>query len=215
MRKDRSPQQRQGVRGDMPLRLAVRHDRPSRPQSRHNHHPGAPATSTALSSSTAPRYNPPQPSTRRRMRQPVLFSLSLVFAAATHASPLTQQIPFQHPALTATTPTSAAASAKWADRLPCLDVALQSLRDASAQVLDTFESVMSEFRDAANDLTWTLPRKNIVPRPDHDWDFSVSSSALPEHSLRVKKPNGLGVDDVKQVCPGLFLALLTCSTLAI
>jgi hypothetical protein len=129
------------------------------------------------------------------MRQPVLFTLSLVFAAATHASPLTQQIPFQHPAVAATS-----ASAKWADRLPCLDVALQSLRDASAQVLDTFESVMSEFRDAANDLTWTLPKKNIVPRPDNNWDFSVSSSALPEHSLRVKKPNGLGVDDVKQVC---------------
>jgi hypothetical protein len=138
------------------------------------------------------------------MRQPVLFTLSLVFAAATHASPLTQQIPFQHPAVhpavAATTPTSASASAKWADRLPCLDVALQSLRDASAQVLDTFEAVMSEFRDAANDLTWTLPKKNIVPRPDKDWDFSVSSSALPEHALRVKKPDGLGVDDVKQVC---------------
>jgi len=129
--------------------------------------------------------------------RPVLFSLSLVFTAVTHASPLTQQIPFQHPALAAKA--ASTSSAKWADRLPCLDVALQSLLDASAQVIETFESVMSEFRDAANDLTWTLPKKNVVPRPTHDWDFSVSSSALPEHSLRVKKPDSLGVDDVKQV----------------
>jgi len=132
-------------------------------------------------------------------RSPISFPrflflcLSLAFAA--HASPLTQ-ITFQNPR-----PENADAPGlahDGADRLPCLNFALQSLRDASSQVLETFESVMSELRDAARDMTWSLPKKNVVPRPD-DWDFIVSSSALSEHSLRVKRPDGLGVDDVKQV----------------
>jgi hypothetical protein len=139
----------------------------------------------------------------------LFFCLSLDFAA--NASPLTQ-ITFQSPnAKAGQTDKIAMASG---DRLPCLEAALQSLHHASSQVLETFELIMSEFHDAAKDLTWTLPKKNILPRPT-DWDFTISSSALPDHSLRVKKPNSLGVDDVKQVSINFLYILLTCSMLAI
>jgi len=83
-------------------------------------------------------------------------------------------------------------------RMPSMESALNALRGASAQVVETFESVMSELGDASKHLTWSLPQKAVNARP-HDWDFTVSTTALPEHSLRVKKPNNLGVDDVKQV----------------
>jgi hypothetical protein len=83
-------------------------------------------------------------------------------------------------------------------RLPSLDVALESLGEASSQVIETFENVMSELADDAKHMTWSLPQKAVKARP-HDWDFTVSTTALPEHSLRVKKPDSLGVDDVKQV----------------
>lgn len=126
----------------------------------------------------------------------LIFCLLLVFVA--NASPFTQ-ITFQNPH-----PTDGITTTKWGDRLPCLDVALQSLSDASFEVLETFESVMSELRDAARELTWTLPEKNVLPRPSKDWDFTVASSALPEHALRVKKPKSLGVDDVKQVYTAPF-----------
>jgi hypothetical protein len=84
------------------------------------------------------------------------------------------------------------------NRLPSMESALNALRGASAQVVETFESVMSELGDASKHLTWSLPKKTVEVRPN-DWDFTVSTTALPEHSLRVKKPNNLGVDDVKQV----------------
>jgi hypothetical protein len=83
-------------------------------------------------------------------------------------------------------------------RLPSMESALNALRGASAQVVETFESVMSELGDSSKHLTWSLPKKAVEARPN-DWDFTVSTTALPEHSLRVKKPNNLGVDDVKQV----------------
>jgi len=76
--------------------------------------------------------------------------------------------------------------------------AIEALKEASPQVLDTFTSVMSELGDAARSLTWTLPQKDVLPRPN-DWDFIVSSKALPGHSLRIKEPKSLGVDNVKQV----------------
>ena len=84
------------------------------------------------------------------------------------------------------------------NRLPSIESALTALRGASAQVVETFENVMSELGDASKHLTWSLPRKTVKSRPD-EWDFKVSSDALPDHALRVKKPNSLGVDDVKQV----------------
>jgi hypothetical protein len=84
------------------------------------------------------------------------------------------------------------------NRVPSLESALNALRGASVQVVETFESVMSELGDASKHLTWSLPQKAVNARPG-DWDFTVSTHALPEHSLRVKKPNNLGVDDVKQV----------------
>jgi len=127
---------------------------------------------------------------------PRLFFLCLSLTFAAHASPLTQ-ITFQHHR-----PKNADVPSDGADRLPCLNFALQSLREASSQVIETFESVMAEFRDVARDMTWSLPKKHVVPRPN-DWDFIVSSSALAEHSLRVKRPEGLGIDDVKQVCAEL------------
>lgn len=80
-----------------------------------------------------------------------------------------------------------------------LDVALKELEGASQQVIDTFEAVMSELgSEVSTYLIWSLPHKN-VRISKHKWDFEVSSNALPEHSLRVKVPNSLGVDDVKQV----------------
>jgi len=79
-----------------------------------------------------------------------------------------------------------------------MESTLNALRGASTQVLETFESVMSELGDTSNRLTWSLPKKAVQARPN-GWDFTVSTTALPEHSLRVKKPSDLGVDDVKQV----------------
>lgn len=77
--------------------------------------------------------------------------------------------------------------------------AIDALKEASPQVLDTFTSVMSELGDAAPSLTWTLPQKDVLPRPNDDWDFIVSSKVLPGHSLRIKEPKKLGADNVKQV----------------
>src|SRR6266496_254370 len=84
-------------------------------------------------------------------------------------------------------------------RFPSMDVALEALSEASSEVIEIFETVMSELGNVSKHLTWSLPQKEVKARP-HDWDFKVSTSALPEHSLRVKNPDSLGVDDVKQVC---------------
>ena len=80
-----------------------------------------------------------------------------------------------------------------------MDVALKALNEASSQVIETFEAVMSELGDVSKHLTWSLPKKEVNARPQ-DWEFTVSTSALPEHALRVKEPDNLGVDDVKQAC---------------
>jgi hypothetical protein len=85
-------------------------------------------------------------------------------------------------------------------RVPCLDIALKSLGEASSQTIETFENVMSELGDVSKHMTWSLPQKKANARL-HDWDFTVSTTALPEHSLRVKRPNNLGVDNVKQARP--------------
>jgi hypothetical protein len=87
-------------------------------------------------------------------------------------------------------------------RDPALQKALDALKEAPSEVMETFEQVMLDLGYFSGNLTWTLPAKEISPRPD-GWDFSITSNVLPDHSLRVKQPNGLGVDDVKQVF-GLF-----------
>jgi len=124
--------------------------------------------------------------------------LSLLFTA--NASPLIQNnVPQTHFSLSKEHSESTLYHHVAGDsRLPSMESALNALRGVSAQVVETFESVMSELGDASKHLTWSLPRKSAEARPN-DWDFTVSTTALPEHSLRVKKPNNLGVDDVKQV----------------
>jgi hypothetical protein len=97
-------------------------------------------------------------------------------------------------------------------RPAAIEYALKALTEASAQVLETFETVMAELGDVAKDMTWSLPKKNITPRP-HGWDYTVSSAALPDHALRVKKPNSLGVDHVKQVCIHIGVQSLTRTVL--
>jgi hypothetical protein len=84
------------------------------------------------------------------------------------------------------------------NRPASLKAALGSLHDASGKVVKTFEDVMAEIPEVSSRLTWELPQKSANKRLD--WDFTVSSEALPEHALRVKDPQELGVDDVKQVC---------------
>lgn len=88
--------------------------------------------------------------------------------------------------------------AKDGSRFPSMNVALKALNEVSSQAIETFETVMSELGDVSKHLIWSLPQKEVKVRP-YDWDFTVSTSALPEHSLRVKEPDNLGVDDVKQV----------------
>src|SRR5579862_7075721 len=83
-------------------------------------------------------------------------------------------------------------------RLSGILIALDSLKEASPQAIETFEKVMAELSDISEHLTWRLPEKKIASRPT-GWDYTVSSSVLPEHRLRIKQPNKLGVDDVKQV----------------
>jgi hypothetical protein len=89
-------------------------------------------------------------------------------------------------------------SAADGSRNPAMEYALKALGQASAQVIDTFETVMAELGDVSKHLTWSLPKKVVIPRPS-GWDYTVSSAALPDHALRVKKPRSLGVDHVKQV----------------
>lgn len=88
-------------------------------------------------------------------------------------------------------------------RSAAIEKALKALDQVSSQVIETFESVMGELGDISKHLTWSLPKKVATPRLA-GWDYTVSSTALPEHSLRVKQPNSLGVDDVKQVHSSLF-----------
>jgi hypothetical protein len=130
----------------------------------------------------------------------ILFVSSFVLLiVATPLVPNEHQKPFNIPKQTPQPPHHSATGG----RLPSLDVALKSLDEASLQLIETFENVMSELGDNAKHMTWSLPQKAVKARP-HDWDFTVSTTALPEHSLRVKKPDSLGVDDVKQV-PSLSL----------
>jgi len=123
----------------------------------------------------------------------LLFGLYLAFFVS--ASPFRQpgtQKPFVHSQDPSVPP------AVSLSRLPAVQSALKSLRDASPQVIETFEKVMAELGDISQSLTWMLPQKQVVPRPN-DWDFTITTKALPEHSLRIKQPNELGVDDVRQV----------------
>jgi hypothetical protein len=83
-------------------------------------------------------------------------------------------------------------------RNAAMEYGLKALTQASAQVIETFETVMAELGDISRHMTWSLPKKNVTPRPD-GWDYTVSSGVLPDHALRVKKPKSLGVDHVKQV----------------
>ena len=126
----------------------------------------------------------------------ILLSLVLTTSLAL-ANPLIQK-PFNLPKEEAVSKQEYR-PAKDGSRFPSMDVALKALSEASSQVIETFETVTSELGDVSKHLTWSLPQKEVKARP-HDWDFTVSTSALPEHSLRVKTPDGLGVDDVKQVC---------------
>jgi hypothetical protein len=93
-------------------------------------------------------------------------------------------------------------------RNAAMEFGLKALTQASAQVIETFETVMAELGDISRHMTWSLPKKNVTPRPD-GWDYTVASGALPDHALRVKKPKSLGVDRVKQVLnrPFGFLCL--------
>ena len=123
---------------------------------------------------------------------PVLLSF-IATSFLANANPLIQK-PFTLPKDTAKQSYSPLTDG----RPPPLDIALKALNEASSQVIETFENVMSELGDISNQFTWSLPKKEVTG-PRHDWDFRVSTSVLPEHSLRVKKPDSLGVDDVKQV----------------
>jgi hypothetical protein len=87
-------------------------------------------------------------------------------------------------------------------RNAAMEYAMKTLTGVSSQVVETFETVMGELSDVSKHLTWSLPEKAVKPRPE-GWAYTVSSAALPEHALRVKKPDRLGVDDVKQVISGL------------
>ena len=126
----------------------------------------------------------------------ILLSVLLTTYLA-HANPLIQK-PFYLPKEEAASK-QAHRPPSDGNRFPSMDVALKALDEASSQVIETFETVMSELGDVSKHLTWSLPKKEVKARP-YEWDFTVSTSALPEHSLRVKKPGSLGVDDVKQVC---------------
>jgi len=82
-------------------------------------------------------------------------------------------------------------------RHPGYEVAAEAFKAASPQVQEMFEAFISGLDDDFEHLTLSPPQKNVTLRPA--WDFTVSTTALPEHSLRVKRPNSLGVDDTKQV----------------
>lgn len=126
----------------------------------------------------------------------ILLATAIFTACCSVATPLDHklsQIPFK---LGGQVPQAPHRSAD--GRGPAFKNALKALSQASSQVIETFETVMAELSDVSRHLTWSLPRKVVTPRLD-GWDHTVSSAALPEHSLRVKQPNSLGVDDVKQV----------------
>jgi hypothetical protein len=131
-----------------------------------------------------------------------LFTAVLLCIFSAHicvsATPYIQKT-FQKPFKLATPDAEPAHSPADPATLPSLDSALKALSEVSYQVIETFETVMSELGgEVTKYLSWSLPQKEVTHRP-HDWDYTVSTTALPEHSLRVKKPRGLGVDDVKQV----------------
>ena len=128
-------------------------------------------------------------------------SLKVLLATAVSVASFTTATPFDHKPSQKTFKLGAqlpqvASSAP--GRSAAIENALKALTQVSSQVLDTFESVMGELSDVSKHLTWSLPQKLATPRLS-GWDYTVSSAALPEHSLRVKQPNSLGVDNVKQV----------------
>lgn len=82
-------------------------------------------------------------------------------------------------------------------RHPGFEVVLEAFKAASPRTQEMFEAFLSGLADDSEHLDLSLPQKDVTLRPA--WDFTVSTAALPEHSLRVKRPNSLGVDDTKQV----------------
>jgi hypothetical protein len=66
------------------------------------------------------------------------------------------------------------------------------------QTTETYQQVVAELGDDGFPFSWSVPPKEASKRVGV-WEYSVASTALPDHSLRIKQPTGLGVDDVKQV----------------
>ena len=126
----------------------------------------------------------------------ILLAIAVCTACFSVATPLDHKLSQKPFKLGEQTPQAAHGSAD--GRSPAVENALKALSQASSQVIKTFETVMADLSDVSRHLTWSLPRKVVTPRLG-GWDYTVSSAALPEHSLRVKQPNSLGVDDVKQV----------------
>ena len=125
----------------------------------------------------------------------VLLTTALLTAGIVNGTPFgskSPQTPFNLPQDNVKSPISSTS------RNAAMEYAMKTLTGVSSQVVETFETVMGELSDVSKHLTWSLPEKAIKPRPE-GWAYTVSSAALPEHALRVKKPDSLGVDDVKQV----------------
>lgn len=139
----------------------------------------------------------------------VLFTTALLTAGIVNGSPFgskSPQTPFNLPEHKhVSSPASAGRNA-------AMEYAMKALTGVSSQVVETFETVMGELSDVSKHLTWSLPEKEATRRLD-GWEYTVSSAALPEHALRVKKPDSLGVDDVKQVSSAYYG--LICSILDI
>jgi hypothetical protein len=125
----------------------------------------------------------------------VLLTTALLTAGIVNGTPFgskSPQTPFNLPQDNVKSPASSIS------RNAAMEYAMKTLTGVSSQVVETFETVMGELSDVSKHLTWSLPEKAVKPRPE-GWAYTVSSAALPEHALRVKKPDSLGVDDVKQV----------------
>jgi hypothetical protein len=69
-------------------------------------------------------------------------------------------------------------------------------------LLNIIEDLAEEATDDVFGFTGGLMRDWTYSKESHprsDWDITVSSEALPDHALRVRSPEDLGIDDVKQV----------------
>lgn len=78
------------------------------------------------------------------------------------------------------------------------DAVGQRFDEIPFEAFDSWAQVISEFPNAVNQIGFKGSKAKANINPVDDWLYVVQSDKVPQHALKVKNPETLGVDDVKQ-----------------